>query len=144
MLKDSAIVFLGGGAGCVLRYFVSLAAYRLAGPGFPWGTLAVNLAGCVSIGLIAGLASRHGAPSQDGLPTPFAGLDHSVRLLLVTGLLGGFTTFSAFSIETVDLLRLAQPARAATYVLASVLLGLTLAWVGWRLGMRLAPAGATP
>lgn len=136
-LKDAALVFLGGGFGATARYSVSLLAFRIAGPGFPWGTLVVNLAGCAAIGAIAGLtAHRHAG----GLSiTPFASMDHAARLILVTGFLGGFTTFSAFGIETTDLLRLGQPGRAATYVLASMILGLAFAWIGWTMGLRFAP-----
>ncbi|MGP1308922.1 MAG: fluoride efflux transporter CrcB [Phycisphaerales bacterium] len=137
LLAHAAWVFLGGGAGAAARFVVGVALMRLAGPGFPWGTLAVNLAGCLLIGLIAGFtAHRH----AEGLTVaPFAGMDHTARLILVTGFLGGFTTFSAFGIETVDLLRLQQPGRAAAYVLASVVVGIALAWAGWRIGLRIAP-----
>lgn len=140
-LKDAAFVFLGGGFGATARYSIALLAFRISGPGFPWGTLVVNLIGCAAIGVVAGLtAHRHAG----GLSVaPFASMDHTARLILVTGFLGGFTTFSAFGIETTDLLRLGQPGRAAAYVLASVLLGLALAWIGWTLGLRFAPP-ATP
>ncbi len=137
MLKDAALVFVGGGLGSVLRFLIALLAFRAAGPGFPWGTLAVNLTGCLAIGLIAGFtAHRH---AEGVTVAPFAGMDHSARLLLVTGLLGGFTTFSAFGVETADFFRLNQPGKAALYVLASVLLGLVLAWFGWKIGLRAAP-----
>lgn len=139
MLKDAAIVFVGGGLGAACRYLVAVLAFRVAGPGFPWGTLGVNLAGCLAIGVIAGLtAHRH---AEGVSVAPFAGMDHAARALLVTGFLGGFTTFSSFGIETVDLLRLQQPGKAAAYVLLSVLIGLALAWGGWRLGLWMAPHG---
>jgi CrcB protein len=137
VLKDAALVFVGGGLGSVLRFLIAVLAFRAAGPGFPWGTLAVNLTGCLAIGLIAGFtAHRH---AEGVTVAPFANLDHSARLLLVTGLLGGFTTFSAFGVETIDLFRQNQPGKAAFYVLASVLVGLVLAWAGWRMGLRIAP-----
>lgn len=158
MLKHLALVAAGGGIGSVLRYLVSVWTYRIgptptpspgaaAAPGiapvvvFPWGTLGVNLLGCLAIGVVAGLtAHRH----AEGITfTPFAAIDRDAKLFLVTGLLGGFTTFSAFGIETLSLLRDGAPARAATYIAASVLLGLALAWVGWTLGLRIAPPAPT-
>lgn len=142
--------------GSVLRYLVSLAALRFASgraspdasPGlspvvaFPWGTLCVNLSGCLAIGLLAALtAHRH----AEGVTTmPFAALDRDAKLFLVTGLLGGFTTFSAFGIETLSLARDGAPGRAAAYVVASVLLGLALAWAGWSIGLRLGAGQAPP
>ena len=96
------LVGLGGAAGSILRYWVSLAATAALGAGFPWGTLAVNTAGSAAIGALAAL----------NLPDP-------ARLLLVTGLLGGVTTFSAFSLETAQLWQRA-PWLAALYVAASL------------------------
>lgn len=152
MLKHLALVAIGGGIGSALRYLVSVWTYRLGPsqtpPGgspagiaplvaFPWGTLAVNLIGCLAIGALAGwTAHRH----AEGITVaPFAAMDRDAKLFVVTGLLGGFTTFSAFGIETIALLRDGAPARAAAYIVASVLLGLTLAWIGWTIGLRLAP-----
>lgn len=155
------LVALGGALGSVLRYLVSVLAIRVASgaappagsstPGlttvtpFPWGTLLVNLVGCLAIGLIAAFtAHRH---AEGVTVTPFAALDRDAKLFFVTGVLGGFTTFSAFGIETLSLARDGSPARAGVYVAASVLLGLVLAWAGWTLGLRLAPSpgpGAPP
>jgi len=90
--------------------------------GFPFGTLAVNLAGCLLIGVYAGLAARH------------AWLDGDARLLLVTGVLGGFTTFSAFGLESVQLLRRGEVWQMGAYVGASVVLGLALVLLGGWLG----------
>jgi len=108
------LVALGGATGSVVRYLVSVLALAWFGAGFPWGTLMVNILGSAAIGVAAG-----------------AGLEQQARLLLVTGFLGGFTTFSAFSLETGALLD-RSPALAAFYVVASVGLGLatfTLAWI---------------
>ena len=85
---------------------------------FPWGTLAVNLLGCLCIGVVAQLAEARGAFTAE------------VRLLLLTGLLGGFTTFSAFGNETLNLLRDAERALAAANVLAQVILGLACVHLG--------------
>ncbi|MBJ7252279.1 MAG: CrcB family protein [Acetobacteraceae bacterium] len=100
------LVALGGAAGSVLRYVVSHAGLVLFGAGFPWGTLAVNIVGSALIGVFGAL-----------------GISGEARLLLVTGLLGGFTTFSAFSLET-GLLWERAPWLAVVYVTASVLGGL--------------------
>ena len=83
------MVMIGGGLGAASRYGVGLMAVRLWGTRFPWGTLAVNMAGCFLIGLLFALSDRV------RLLTP------EVRLLLVTGYLGALTTFSTFSLETV-------------------------------------------
>ncbi len=112
------LVALGGALGSVARYGVGLAAARWLGLSFPWGTLAVNVIGGLAIGV---LAARVG-PEQE-----------SVRLLLGVGLLGGFTTFSAFSLETVRLMQQA-PAHAALYVAASLILSVGACWVGLALG----------
>jgi CrcB protein len=100
-----ALVAIGGAVGSVLRHAVSLLAGAMFGLGFPWGTLAVNLIGSAAIGVLAGI-----------------GVSDGMRLLLATGMLGGFTTFSAFSLETGQLLD-RSPALAALYVAASVALG---------------------
>lgn len=101
-MRDLLLVALGGAAGSVLRHLVSVAASAALGGGFPWGTLAVNAAGSMAIGALASL-----------------GLQDNARLLLVTGLLGGFTTFSAFSLETAQLWHRA-PWLAALYVAVSL------------------------
>jgi CrcB protein len=86
------LIFLGGGIGSALRYGVGRVGLALAGPGFPAGTLAVNVIGCLAMGaLIEWLALRD------------AGIDVSTKLFLTTGLLGGFTTFSAFALDSVAL-----------------------------------------
>lgn len=87
---------------------------------FPWSTFFVNAAGCLAIGLLSGLAER------SGWFTP------QLRLLLFTGLLGGFTTFSAFGLETVFLLRRGELLIAGAYVLASVCVCVAAVWSGWR------------
>lgn len=100
------LVALGGAIGSVLRYVVSVLALAAFGAGFPWGTLAVNILGSAAIGVCGGV-----------------GLGGNPRLLLVTGMLGGFTTFSAFSLET-GLLWERHWWLGVGYVVASLGLGL--------------------
>ena len=102
---DLLLVGLGGAAGSILRYLVSLLALTALGDGFPWGTLAVNVVGSAGIGAMAGL-----------------GIQGPARLLIVTGGLGGFTTFSAFSLDAAQLWERA-PWLGVLYVLASLIGG---------------------
>lgn len=118
-----ALVGAGGALGAAARYLVGLATHRGLAPGaFPWGTLAVNLAGCLLIGLGAGLAETRG------------GLANEARLFLFVGVLGGFTTFSSFGYETFALLREQHLLRAALNAGANVALGLLLVALGHALG----------
>ncbi|HEX7044449.1 MAG TPA: fluoride efflux transporter CrcB [Burkholderiales bacterium] len=108
----------GGALGSVLRYGVSYAVHGLFGRGFPYGTLAVNVLGCVAMGYLWVLF----------LERPGAGA--VARAGVLVGLLGGFTTFSAFSIETLNLLREGAWQRAALYVLLSIALCLAGTCIG--------------
>lgn len=112
------LVALGGALGSAARYGVGLAAARLFGLGFPWGTLVVNALGGLAMGV---LFVRIG-PEQE-----------SLRLLLGVGVLGGFTTFSAFSIESLRLME-QGPAPAALYIAASLVLSIGACWLGYSLG----------
>ena len=107
---NTLLVFLGAGLGGVLRHGVNLAALRL-GSGFPWGTLGINVVGSVLMGLVTGWLALRGGPPQ-------------TRLFVATGILGGFTTFSTFSLETVTLLERGEWLAALAYVLVSVLAGI--------------------
>ena len=109
-------VALGGAIGASARYLTSVGAMRLMGPGFPWATLAVNVIGSFLMGvLIVALAHKSGMKAA-----PF----------LMTGILGGFTTFSAFSLDAFTLYERGQTGLAATYVVASVLLSLVAIVMG--------------
>lgn len=112
-------VAAGGAIGSLARWQLGQLV-QASGPGlrFPVATLLVNLLGCLAIGTLAGLFERS-----------WAGND-PMRLLLFTGLLGGFTTFSAFGLETIELLRRGAPLMAASYIAASVLGGLVAVWLG--------------
>lgn len=107
------IVFLGGGLGAALRHGVNLAAARVLGSGFPYGTLTVNVTGSLLMGLLAGYFAFKGEASQ-----PW-------RLFFTTGVLGGYTTFSAFSLDVAVLWERHDLVLALGYVLASV--GLSIA-----------------
>lgn len=102
------LVAFGGALGSVCRYLVGVGALRLMGPSFPWGTLAVNVAGSFAIGILAELiVARFGASAE-------------LRLLLITGFLGGFTTFSAFALDAVTLFERGASLAAATYLVLSI------------------------
>ena len=116
------LVMLGGSLGAASRYAVSLLTARLFGPQFPYGTMVVNLAGCFLIGLLFALADR------SRLLTP------DVRLLLITGYLGALTTFSTISLETVNAGRAGLTLQSLTNILINNLGGLSLTWLGLRLG----------
>ncbi len=105
------LLFAGGGTGAVLRYAVGLWVEARTGPAFPWGTLTVNVAGCFAIGVLATLADEH------------AWITPAARLLLVTGLLGGFTTFSTFGLETWELVEDGLPWLALANAVASLAAG---------------------
>jgi len=116
---DVLAVFVGGGLGSLARYLTGLAFLQRFGPGFPYGTLAINLAGCFLIGIIAELAQ-----------TRAFGIGSSARLFLVVGVLGGFTTFSTFAYDAVTLSGEALSISAMLYVLASVAGGIIAAFAG--------------
>ena len=121
-LAATGLIALGGGAGAVLRYQAGRALTALLGPAtvaaFPWATLVVNVVGSFAMGLLAGWLARHGSASE------------TWRLLVGVGLLGGFTTFSAFSLELMLLIERGQGATALAYALISVLAGMTALYIG--------------
>ncbi len=107
--------------GAALRYLIASGTQRPFADAFPVGTLVVNVAGCFAIGLLA---------------TLFAGplkLSEEARLAALVGLLGGFTTFSAFALETMTLVQRGHAGRAAAYVVGTNLLCFAACWAGWRL-----------
>jgi fluoride exporter len=121
-MKQLLLVGIGGFLGSIARYKLGgFVLHRSEGWNFPLSTFLVNLIGCLMIGLLAGLVERHDLFST------------STRLFLFTGLLGGFTTFSAFAYEDVFLLRRGLTSAAASYVILSVLGGLTTVWIGLKL-----------
>ncbi|WP_421868546.1 fluoride efflux transporter CrcB [Pararhizobium sp.] len=112
------LVAAGGAVGSVLRYLVGLWTLRSFGPAFPWGTLTVNITGSFLIGVLAeAIARKFGASVE-------------MRVFLITGILGGYTTFSAFSLDAMTLLERGEPVTALIYVASSVLLSALAVFVG--------------
>ena len=116
-MKDLLFVFLGGGAGSILRYMVSR---WLNTSFFPWGTLAVNIIGCFLVSLFGTWIARQSLPTD-------------LRLLMVVGLCGGFTTFSAFGNETMTMLRNGHLLLSFIYIFLSVAAGIAAAYIGAKL-----------
>src|SRR6478609_7634406 len=118
MIKNVLLVALGGGIGSVARYLCQR-WFALNYPHhFPWGTFAVNISGCLLIGIFWGLTFKS-----------FNENEHW-KLFLMTGLCGGFTTFSAFTLEGIGLLKEQRLLLFSSYVLASVIIGLLATWLG--------------
>lgn len=107
-MANVLFVMIGGAIGAGLRFEAGRFALSRFGPGFPWGTLFVNVAGGFLAGLLVGVLARHGGAAEP------------VRLFLGLGVLGGFTTFSAFSLETFNMLERGDHGTAALYVAVSV------------------------
>ena len=106
------IVFLGGGLGAALRHGINLASARTFGTAFPYGTLMINITGSLLMGLIAAYFAFKGDASQHW------------RLFLTTGILGGYTTFSTYSLDSMLLYERGEIGMAALYVLGSVILSI--------------------
>ncbi len=112
------LVALGGAIGAAFRHLSGIAALRLMGLAFPWGTLFVNVFGSLLMGLfIAWLTKRSGTSNE-------------LRLFVATGILGGFTTFSAFSLDVANLVERGAGVGAASYVIASVVLSVSAVFIG--------------
>ncbi len=121
------LVALGGALGSVGRFLLGPVIHKAFGFTFPFGTLFINILGSFILGAVVGLA-------VDGGP-----VSPQARAFLAIGFCGGFTTFSAFSFETVTLLEGGQLGRAGAYVLASVVLSVTAAWIGLLTARQLLP-----
>ena len=125
-LASSGLVAIGGGAGAWLRYLTGVAWTRAIGPvaasAFPWATLTVNALGSLAMGMLAGWLARHGS-------TGMWGGEHA-RLLLGVGVLGGFTTFSAFSLEIALMIERGAMAQATLYIAVSLFAGVAGLFAG--------------
>ena len=119
-------VAIGGALGSVARFLLAAAVAALTGPHYPWGTLLINVLGSFVIGLFNALTAE-GERARLFVPT-------DVRIFVMVGLCGGFTTFSAFSLQTLALMRDGEMAPALGYILASVILCLVFVWVGDLIG----------
>lgn len=112
------LVAAGGAVGSVCRYLVGVWALRLMGPSFPWGTVTVNIVGSFAIGMLAELiVARFGASAD-------------LRLLLITGFLGGFTTFSAFALDAVTLFERGASLALMAYLILSIAATIAAAFAG--------------
>jgi CrcB protein len=118
---QTLLVFLGGGIGAAARHGVNVAAARWLGTAFPWGTLAVNIVGSLAMGLLAAWFAFRAD----------AGLTQHARLFLTTGILGGFTTFSAFSLDAVVMWERDAFIMAGVYVVVSVLVSILALFAGF-------------
>jgi CrcB protein len=118
MIKNLLLVGLGGGIGSVLRFGAGL---LINSKYFPYATLAVNIIGSFIIGIVFAMSIK-----ETGISTQW-------KLLLATGICGGFTTFSAFSMENLEFFQNGKPGTAIMYVLLSVVLGILAAFLGYQL-----------
>ncbi len=124
-LTTALQVALGGALGAVCRYVVNVAMKALLGIGFPWGTLTVNIAGSFLMGALVVLLERRGA--------------NHLAPLLMTGVLGGFTTFSAFSLDTIFLMEEGRTGTALVYMALSVVMSLGALVVGLAVARGMMP-----
>jgi CrcB protein len=123
------LVAAGGATGAVMRYLTGMGALRLMGPGWPWGTLTVNVVGGFAMGLLAATLALRGGADQERW-----------RVLLGVGVLGGFTTFSAFSLEVALMIERREWPQAFGYSTLSVLLSVAALFAGLMLARRMLPA----
>jgi CrcB protein len=117
-------VAVGGATGSLARFWLGAAMTALTGPRFPWGTLLINVVGSFVIGLVAAVTL---APAR-------IGMHPDLRIFLMVGVCGGFTTFSAFSLQTLELLQAGDLWPAAGYVAGSVVFCMIAVWGGWLCG----------
>jgi CrcB protein len=126
-MNAALLVALGGALGSLARWWTSLALAQSVGPWFPWGTLLANVGGCLLIGGLAGWSGEHGRLVESDV----------VRHFVMVGFLGGYTTFSAFSLQTVEMLQAGDLGRAGANVAGSLVLCLGATWAGLALARTL-------
>jgi CrcB protein len=120
-LTHLVLLALAGAVGTLLRAGCTALATKLIGVGFPWGTLAVNVAGSLAFGLLVGFTRTRGNISV------------SLETILLIGLMGGFTTFSSYAFQSVEMLTGGRAVQAVAYVVASNLAALLAVWIGLRI-----------
>ena len=118
-MNETVLIFIGAGFGGVLRYWVSNGVYFLLGRQFPYGTLVVNVSGCFLMGVLFVLTLER-----------FDNIASQLRALLLIGLLGGYTTFSSFSIETINLFESGNWLSGLMNILLSTIICIAAAWLG--------------
>lgn len=121
MWRSVLLVALGGAAGSVLRFLCSVAISRWTKAAFPWSTFCVNVIGCLCIGFFIGYLQKSGVGNTQ------------LKMLLTTGFCGGFTTFSAFALENLQLFQNGQAGTAILYALSSMVIGILAVWAGFLL-----------
>ncbi len=121
-MTNILLAALGGAIGSVLRYLVGVFSVRWFGPGFPWGTLTVNVIGSFLIGLSVEMIARRFDASME------------LRVFIVTGIIGGFTTWSSFSLDTMVLFERGAVTAAAAYVIGSLVVSFAAVFAGLALG----------
>src|SRR5688500_2602942 len=121
-MKAYLLIALGSGLGGMARHWLSTMITARSSSAFPWGTFVVNVLGSALIGLV--------------LAAPESRLSPATRQFLAVGILGGFTTFSAFSAQTLSLFQNGKAALGGAYALASVLICLVGCWIGWMVGQQ--------
>lgn len=119
LLQNIFLVFIGAGFGGVFRFLVSNGIHMLCGKNFPYGTLAVNISGCFLMGLLSTFLLEH-----------FNGISPQLRALLLIGVLGGYTTFSSFSLETLNLFGSGNWLYGMINIVANTVISLLALWVG--------------
>ncbi|RZK47432.1 MAG: fluoride efflux transporter CrcB [Pedobacter sp.] len=123
LFKSMLLVGLGGGVGSVLRFLATQAINRYYTQPFPLATFLVNVTGCLFIGILAGIAQRYQISNEN------------FRYFFMTGLCGGYTTFSAFALENFNLFQNDNPIPAILYIAASVVVGILCVWFGFQIAL---------
>ena len=118
MIRALILVGIGGGIGSIFRYLTAVVVNRYFHSSFPWATFAANILGCLIIGLLLGFFERHQLTN------------HDLKYLFITGFCGGYTTFSTFAAENMNLFHSGNTMTAFLYIAASILTGLFAVWLG--------------
>ena len=118
MIRAIILVGVGGGIGSIFRYLTTVFINKYFYPVFPWATFIANILGCLIIGLLLGLFERHQLANPD------------LKYLFITGFCGGYTTFSAFAAENMDLFQTGNSLTALLYIATSIFVGFLAVWLG--------------